>query len=174
MNKLSKWLPTRKGSNGESALQRSSGVHPMERMREEMNRMFDSFFRDPFAPLELDWPRSFQSLELSPRVDIEDRKKEIRVSVELPGLEPDDVEVDLADNTLTVKGEKKTEESEERDGYYLSERSYGAFQRVIPLPVEVEPDKVKARFKRGVLTVRLPKSERARENVRKIAVSGED
>jgi len=95
---------------------------------------------------------------MTPHVDISDKGKELKVSVELPGMDKDDVEVNLDDNALTIRGEKKSEETEEKEGYYMSERSYGAFQRIIPLPVEVDPEKVKAKFKKGVLNIVLPKS----------------
>ncbi|MBN2498155.1 MAG: Hsp20/alpha crystallin family protein [Deltaproteobacteria bacterium] len=170
MSKLSKWLPFKKRPAGETGVQRSWTDHPLERMRDEMNRVFDSFFRDPFSSFEMDWPRPFSTGSLAPNVDIEDKGKDLVVSVELPGMDSDDVEVQLADNALTIKGEKKSEQTEEHDGYYMSERSFGSFQRIVPLPVEVEPDKAEASFKKGVLTVRLPKSDRARETVRKIRI----
>ncbi len=175
MNKLTKWFPIKRRTNGESEMQRYWGdTHSLERMRDEMNRMFDNFFRDPFHAFDMDLPGSFMSGSLSPKVDLEDKGKELKVSVELPGMDSDDVDIELVDNALSIRGEKKIEDSEEHDGYYMSERVWGSFQRVIPLPVEVESDKVKAKFKKGVLTVRLPKSRKARENVRKIAVQSEE
>jgi HSP20 family protein len=173
MTKLRKLLPWKKNEN-EAAMQEYSGGHPLERMRDQMNRMFDEFFRDPFAGLDLDWPRPLSTGSISPQVDIEDKGKELKVSVELPGMDQEDVEVSLTDDALTIRGEKKTEETKEDDGYYLSERSYGSFHRVIPLPVEIESGKVKAKFKKGVLTIKLPKSENAKEKSRKITVQSEE
>lgn len=173
MTKLSKWLPRKKNGKG-SDLQKFPNDHPIERMRERMDRMFDDFFRDPFPGFDLDWPRPLSTGSISPSVDIEDKGKELKVSAELPGMDQNDVEVSLTDDALSIRGEKKAEETEEHDGYYVSERSYGSFSRVIPLPVEVESDKVKAKFKKGVLTVRLPKSEKAKANTRKITVHSED
>jgi HSP20 family protein len=175
MGKLSKWLPNKSRTGRETGISHYMGeTHPVLRMRDEMNKMFDSFFREPMIGFDLDWPRSSLSGGIAPNIDIEDKGQELKVSVELPGIDPDDVDVNLTDNSLTIKGEKKIEETEENEGYYMSERAYGAFQRSIPLPVEVESNRVKANFKKGVLTVLLPKSEKAREKIRKISVHSED
>ncbi len=84
------------------------------------------------------------------------------MKTELPGLEKKDVEVKLTDSRLTIKGEKKKEEEVKEEDYFYSERSYGAFARVLQLPCQVKGDKVKASFKNGVLEVKLPKSEEAK------------
>ena len=90
--------------------------------------------------------------------------------MELPGLDDDDVEVNLSDGVLTIRGEKKHETEENGRGYYMAERSWGAFHRMIPLPPGVDTDRTEARFKRGVLTVTLPKTEEARANMKRIDV----
>lgn len=99
----------------------------------------------------------------SPELDLVEAAQEIRVEIELPGVEEQDIEVSIAENVLTLKGEKRsTRESEEGD-YRHIERSFGSFERQVSLPSEVDADGAEATFKRGVLTVRLPKSSRAQE-----------
>ena len=106
----------------------------------------------------------------SPTVDLYEEKDDIVVKAELPGLEKDDIEVNLSDNRLTIRGEKKQEEEVKRENYYRSERSYGSFSRTLELPREVQTDKVKAAFKNGILEIRLPKTEEAKKKETKIKV----
>jgi len=96
--------------------------------------------------------------------------KAIEVSIELPGMEMKDIEVTVNDDMLTVKGEKKIERQEEKKGYYLSERSYGAIYRTIPLPPGVDGEKAQASFKNGVLTIKLPQTPEAQAKVKRIEV----
>jgi HSP20 family protein len=93
----------------------------------------------------------------NPHVDVTENDQEIKVVAELPGLTEKDVEVSLANDMLTISGEKKAEKEDKGENYYRLERSYGSFQRTIPLPTEVEADKVDATFKNGVLQITLPK-----------------
>jgi HSP20 family protein len=104
----------------------------------------------------------------APVVDLFEEKDNVVVKAELPGLEKGDVEVNLTDSRLTIKGEKKKEEKVKEEDYFYSERSYGAFTRVLQLPCSVKADKVKATFKKGVLEVTMPKSEEAKK--RSVAV----
>ena len=94
----------------------------------------------------------------------------IEVTVELPGMEQKDVEVSLAGDALTIKGEKKVERKEEKKGYYVSERSYGSVFRTIPLPPGLDADKVDASFRNGVLTVKIPHSPEAKARMKRIEV----
>ena len=126
----------------------------------EMNRLFDEFYRAfdlaPFGGLGEGWD------VYSPRVDVTETDKEIVVSAELPGLDSKDIDISLSQDVLTISGQKRQEKEEKGKNYYRAERSYGSFRRSIPLPSEVEADKVDAAFERGVLTVTLPKSAEAR------------
>ena len=141
------------------------GGDPMEGFQREMNRLFDDFFRPtPFGGTQ--WPFG----GAMPRVDVEETDGEYQVSAELPGIDEKDVNLTLADNVLTIHGEKKAEREEKDKNYYLSERSFGSFRRAIPLPTEVDEEKVEAFFKNGVLTVRLPKSPEAKAKARRIEV----
>jgi HSP20 family protein len=116
--------------------------------------------------------RSFgrRSVTFMPQVDVADADKEIKVSVELPGLDGKDVEVSLTKETLTIKGEKREEKEEKGKDYYRSERSFGSFTRTIPLPFEIDAEKAEASFKKGVLTVSLPKTKRVISETKKVAI----
>ncbi len=109
--------------------------------------------------------------EFAPRVDISETDEGFRVTAELPGLEEKDFEVSLEGDVLTIKGEKKLAHEEKREGYTHVETSSGSFQRAFRLPVEVDPDAVKAEFKNGVLTVTLPKPEEAVEHPHTIPIT---
>jgi HSP20 family protein len=117
--------------------------------------MFENFFSD-FSPL------SFTGMEerlgrFSPRVDVAETDKEIKVTAELPGMDEKDIEVKLEEGYLLLSGEKKEEKQEEAEGYYHQEMSYGSFQRRIPIDAKIEVDKVKAKFNNGILKVTMPK-----------------
>jgi len=97
-----------------------------------------------------------------PAVDVRETENEIVLELEAPGLKEEDLDISISDGSLCIKGEKKREEEKEEGSYHVVERSYGAFQRSIPLPSNVDEDKAKADFKSGVLKVRLPKNEEAK------------
>jgi HSP20 family protein len=104
-----------------------------------------------------------------PTIDVAEREKDVRVTAELPGLEEDDVELHVEDNVLTLSGEKRSEIDDNERQY--SERYYGRFERRIALPAEVDEDRASATFRNGVLTVTLPKTERARQSTKRIPIS---
>jgi len=106
----------------------------------------------------------------TPAVDVSETDKALEVSAELPGLSEDDVDIQITGDTLTIRGEKTDAHKEERKGTYVSERMYGSFYRAVPLPPGVEIDKAEANFANGVLTVTLPKSEEAQQQVKRIEV----
>ncbi|MEI8701931.1 Hsp20/alpha crystallin family protein [Mesorhizobium sp. ISC15] len=135
----------------------------------EMNRMID----DAFRGFETRMPSfsGFSSARANwPSVEISDGEKEVRVTAEIPGMDEKDIEVLLDDGVLTLRGEKRSE-TEDKDRHF-SERFYGRFERRIPLGYEVEEDKVNAAFHNGVLSVTLPKTQRAQTKARRIAISG--
>src|SRR5215470_7537669 len=136
----------------------------------DLDRMFEDFLGRrlrPFGP-ERWWPAGMEIT--TPAVDLYEEKDDIVVKAELPGMEKDNIEVNLAEKRLTIKGEKKKEEEVKKEGYYRSERSYGSFVRSLELPSEVQTDKVKAAFKNGVLEIRLPKTEEAKKKETKVKV----
>lgn len=147
------------------------GEHPFYYLQQEMNRLFDDFFSSTdIAPFGEGGKHLGSFI---PSVDVKEDNKEITVKAELPGMDEKDIEVLLMENTLTLKGEKKEEKEEKKKDYYHIERSYGSFNRVIPLPAGIDMQKVNAGFKNGVLTVRLPKTEEAAAKGKKIPVKVE-
>lgn len=140
---------------------------PLGWLRTEIDRLFDDFGRPArsifnfgaggFAPL--------------PALEMAEKDKEYRLTAELPGLKEADVEITIADGMLTLSGEKRDEEERKDDGYLLTERRYGAFERRIALPADINADAVSAKFSEGVLTITLPKDAKATERARKIAIT---
>lgn len=129
------------------------------------DRMFEDFWRRPFPSAwrpERWWPTAGISMRM-PAVDMFEEKDDIILKAELPGMEKNDLEVQISGSTVTLKGEKKKREEVKEENYYYSERSHGSFVRNIELPCEVKSDQVKAAFKDGVLEVRLPKTEEAKK-----------
>jgi len=143
---------------------------PFTSFRREMDRLFEDFF----APAEA---RSFAApgagqRSVSPSIDIHESEQAYTISAELPGIDPKDVELDLHDNTLTLRGEKRSERTEDDRGRHYTERSYGRFERTIPLPAEVDAERVEASYESGVLKVTLPKNMQARDKSRRIEIRG--
>jgi HSP20 family protein len=143
---------------------------PFLSLHREVNRLFDDVFRGFDSRLPALGRFSSFGGGGWPNVEVSDDEKEILVTAEVPGLEEKDIEVLLEDGVLTLKGEKRSE-TEDKDRQF-SERFYGRFERRIPLGYEVEDDKVSADFKNGVLTVALPKTERAQAKAKRIAING--
>ncbi len=139
---------------------------PFLDFEKRVNHMFSDFFGN-FGEIGFLKDRS---LSFSPTVDVSENAKEVVISAELPGLDEKDVDVSLSKNTLTIKGEKRSESEDKGKDYHRSERSYGFFQRTIALPCEVDESRVDARFNKGVLKIVLPKSERALQERKKIEV----
>ena len=140
---------------------------PFLKLHTEMNRLFDDVFRG-FGPLGRAGNPLMEGQFAWPRLEISETDKEVTVSTELPGLSEKDVQVEIANSVLLIRGEKKAERSD--NSKFVSERYYGSFARQIPLD-SVDEDKAKADFKNGVLTVTLPKSEQANQNVKRIAIN---
>ena len=132
----------------------------MGRLMERM--LSDPFFSRPFASFGGDVDRFFGDFApsaYSPNVDIVDEGTHLKVAAELPGLDKDDIELSVQNDTLVLRGHKKHEESKEEDGCYRTERYFGSFQRAIPLPMGVDLEQADAKFDKGVLTVRFPKTQ---------------
>jgi HSP20 family protein len=149
-------------------VQRGEEGTPFLTLHREMNRLFDDVFRGfDLAPFRFD--RVFDRAWSWPDIEVSENDKEVTITAELPGLEEKDVEVQLSNGVLAIKGEKRTE-TEDKDRL-LSERFYGRFERRIPVD-DIDEDKVDASFRNGVLTVTLPKSAEAQRKVKRIAVTG--
>ncbi|HVX36602.1 MAG TPA: Hsp20/alpha crystallin family protein, partial [Hyphomicrobium sp.] len=141
---------------------------PFLTLHREMNRLFDDVFRGlDLNPFRFD--RVFDRAWSWPSIEVSENDKEVRVTAELPGLEEKDVEVQLSNGVLAIKGEKRTE-TEDNDRLF-SERFYGRFERRIPVD-DIDEDKVNASFGNGVLVVTLPRSAEAQRNVKRIAING--
>ncbi len=148
-------------------VRRGGETDPFLMLHREMSRLFEDFSRGfGLAPFGQD--RLFGGTGGWRNIEVSDTDKEVKVTAELPGLEEKDIDVELANGILSIKGEKKTE-TEDKDRLF-SECYYGRFERRIPVD-EVEEDKVSASFKNGVLTVTLPKSAKAQENVKRITIN---
>jgi HSP20 family protein len=107
---------------------------------------------------------------VNPAIDVAENDEAVTLTAELPGLAEEDVDLSFRDGVITLKGEKKYEHDEEKDDMRVSERSYGSFQRSMPVPAGVDTEKIKARFDKGVLVVTMPKKPEAVKAARKIAV----
>jgi len=147
---------------------RGEELNPLLMMHREMNRLFDDVLRgfgparfagDGFSGGSMGWPN----------IEVSETDKDVKVVAELPGLEEKDVEIELANGLLSIKGEKKTE-IEDKDRLF-SERYYGRFERRIPVD-DVDEEKVSAAFKNGVLTLTMPKAPQAQSKVKRIAING--
>ena len=135
----------------------------MDRLRNEMERLYDRFFDlRPFRRLT-------EEGEWMPSVDVSETAKEIIVNAEIPGVEAKDIDVNLDGNILTIKGERKREQEEKEENFHRIERSYGSFYRSLQLPSEVDGEKIKASYRKGVLRITLPKIKK--EAGKKIEIS---
>jgi HSP20 family protein len=137
----------------------TSAFNPFMSLQREVDQLFDDFTRG--------WP-TVGANQLVPSTDVTENDKEIQITAELPGLEEKDVQINVADDVLTIKGEKKAEKEEKDKNYRLVERSYGAFSRSIELPAGIDSNSIKASIAKGVLTVVVPKPAPAQ--VKKIEV----
>ncbi len=129
----------------------------------QFNRLFNEFFRG-IAPAE-------QATDFTPRLNVSESDKELKVEAELPGIDEKDVKVELDEDTLVLSGEKKAEEEKKDGEWYRVERNYGSFHRVIPLPSEVDGEKAKASYKNGVLTITLPKLPEEKATKKTISIN---
>lgn len=144
-------IPWKRDEDNRLALRRDRRDTTLS-LRDQMDRLFDGFLGSSFDLVPFD-TRAF-----SPQMDVSENDKEIKVSIELPGLEEEDVQVSLTQHGLTINGEKKAEKEDKGQNYYRLERSYGSFSRNIPLPEGIDEDKIEAVFKKGVLHITLPKT----------------
>jgi HSP20 family protein len=131
------------------ALVRWDPTRDLDTLQTDVNRVFDAFFGDR--------PANGTARRWVPAIDLVESDDHFVLKVDLPGLEKDDVEIEVKDGLLTVSGERKAEHEERKDGYHRIERAYGAFSRSLTLPQGVEADQVQADFDKGVLEVRIPK-----------------
>jgi len=151
MFNLTPWR--KKEKNGEQALTRLEDEFPLNQLRREFDTIFDRFFRGWPTPLMADWPADrFWGL------DLDDTGNEVVVRAEAPGFEAGDFDIQVSGNLLTIRAQKKHETDQKQDGYQYEERQ---LQRSVTLPAGVDADKVDARYRNGILELRLPKPPQA-------------
>ena len=158
---MAHWLAERK-----DVPERRSSI---ERMRGELDRLFDNFF-DGFLS---DWGILPTTTTWSPRVEMVDKGDNIVVNAELPGVNPKDVDIKVTSDGVTIRGETKKEEETKEEDYYRCERFYGKFSRSLSLPVGIDTSKVKASYRDGILRLVLPKVEKEKEKSIKVEVEEE-
>ena len=123
-------------------------------LRGGMDDWFDSFFRG------LDRPHSFFEHKVWPAIDVAEKEDTVLIRAEVPGLKPEELDISVYGNTLTISGEKKEAKEDQGDGFYHVESSYGSFRREVALPTDVDESKIEAVCKDGVLSITLPKAEK--------------
>jgi len=181
-NRKQSSAPVQKRGESNSAITRGEGLATpftfMRRFSEEMDRLFEDFGlgRGLLAPnLErgLDQLESLRTGIWAPQVEVLERDNELIIRADLPGMTKDDIQVDVDDNSLVVRGERQSEREEDDEGYYRSERSYGSFYRRIPLPAGVDAESASAEFRNGVLEISMPAPKRTSERRRQLNINGE-
>ncbi|HLZ01154.1 MAG TPA: Hsp20/alpha crystallin family protein [Bradyrhizobium sp.] len=154
---------------------RSAEWHPFESLRNQVDRLFrdfeTGFLQTPFyRDIDNFWRRDF-GFAVTPAVDIVEKDNAYEVTAELPGLDAKNIELQLSDGVLTIKGEKSEEKEEKTKDRYVSERRYGSFRRSLQVPSSVDTDKVEASYKSGVLTIKLPKTPQAQKSQKTIPIT---
>jgi HSP20 family protein len=137
----------------------------MVSLRDAVNRLFEDSFIRPGA-----WPLLFDGGSFSVPADVIETKDDVVVKMSAPGVKPEDIDIEVVGDRLTIKGETKSEEQFEDGSYVRKERRFGSFQRSFSLPASVASDKAKAEFENGVLTLTLPKSENTKPKSIKVTV----
>ena len=164
-------LPLGKRENG-LPVRHQTTDHPIMELQRETNRLFDDFLRGSLSP----FPTAFTPLANPiagtgwPRVDIDDSPKEVRIKADLAGMDRDDVDVSVADGVLTIRGEKKHEDENVARHSYRRECFYGAFSRSMHIPADVDLDRIKAKMKKGVLQITMPKLGDRKTRGRRISI----
>jgi HSP20 family protein len=134
-----------------------TGFNPLMSLNRDINRLFDGLLQPSALPTMED-PAVATAL-ITPQMNVSETDSEIRVAAELPGVDLDDLEVDVMDDMLVIRGEKRLERSDEDENFHFVECAYGSFQRTVQLPFAADPDQVQANFENGVLSITVPKSD---------------
>ena len=141
-------------------------IEPLSRLRNEVDRLFDDF---PARWPRLDFGRFAAALP-APAIEMTETAKAYKLTVEVPGMDASDIDVNVEGGKLVISGEKKEEREEKEESYSYSERSYGAFERRIELPSGADAESIKAKVRKGVLNITLPKTQKAANNKRRIEI----
>ncbi len=157
-----------KVAHGKNVL--NSTDHPLSRLHHDLDTLFAQMFQG-FPPLSLgNGKREGWGGLLMPQVDIGESQKDYTITVEVPGVQENDIDLTVNEGTLTIRGEKRDEHEKKDQHYHRIERSYGSFQRMLSLPTDVDENTIQAKFKDGVLTITIQKDPQAKPPVRKIAI----
>ena len=170
-------IPVKIQEKAASVPSTSQAWGPFLSLRREMDRLFNDFgrgfgqfpTRSPVFDVEPFWGREI-TWEAAPAVDIAESEKAYELTAELPGMDEKNIEVKVANGSLIIKGEKQEEKEETKKDYYMRERNFGSFERRFEMPEGVDADKIEASFKKGVLTLTLPKKLEAQKPAKKIEV----
>lgn len=185
MSNLSKWNPFKFNRNRNDQNERESSAiapgdtyDPFARMERQMSQLMRSFFDDdPFGSALRTTTGSnsffgdFAPKTFVPTIDVTNEANYLVVSAEIPGLQKNDVELTVDDNTMTIRGTKRHDREGDEEGVYRTERYFGSFQRTIPLPGDVDTNGAEAQFDSGVLTVKFPRKELESTGPRRIELS---
>ena len=166
-------IPWRKKKNTKE-LSRSK-ADSLDILHRRVNNIFDNFFEEfeDIFPTDMLVSRGEDFVDEVPNFEVSETDDEFRIRAELPDMDEKDIEVNIQNDILTIRGEKKREHEDKHRNYHFSELSYGSFSRSVQLPGGVVVDKAKAKFKRGVLTLTLPKTEQAKAERKHIAIEAE-
>ena len=184
---MKKWIPWNwfkkedEAAGGSVPVRRDAGLESgygaagsLARFHQDVDRIFGQAFRGfgltPWQIGRASWPFSEDDL-LKPTLDLAATDKAYAVDVEIPGVKASDIDVEIVNDTLTIRGEKRRESKHSEKNFYRMERTYGSFQRVLSLPEDVDQDGVTATMKKGVLTITMPRTPVPRADVKKIGVS---
>ncbi|MCI5142415.1 MAG: Hsp20/alpha crystallin family protein [Candidatus Electrothrix sp. ATG1] len=148
---------------------------PLRDFHREIDRLFDRTFRDfDFSSFKLDRPLLFTADRMfRPVTDLSSSDKEYTVTVEIPGAEKEDIKIEVSNNVMTIRGEKKQKKEEENKNHHQQERFYGSFQRVLSLPKDADQNNIKANFRQGVLTVTMPRKAMPKPDIQEIPISSD-
>lgn len=156
-------IPWKRSRETAPVLRRETG-DPFTLMHRQIDRLFDDFFRGDWGDLPESWNR------LMPSVEVSETGQALTVSAELPGMDEKDIDVRIDRNLLTLRGEKREETSDKEAKGHWTERRYGRFERMIPLPDGLKPDEAKATFRKGVLRIEIPRTAEAAASARRIDI----
>lgn len=129
----------------------------MLELKDEMDRLFERFFHEPWG-LGLGGRLGELGVGIEPALDVSETEAHVVVRAEIPGVDPEKIDVSVTEESITISGEKEETEEREDESFYRSERRFGSFRRTIPLPASVDPDQVDAKFRNGVLRIEMAKA----------------
>lgn len=162
--KIKDLVPWTRSENPRQPVSNAEQEEAHHSLKRDINALVDKFV-EKIGNLDLPWQDNEAKLDVVQAGDA------VEISIELPGMDLADIDLSISGDMLVVKGEKKIERQEEKQGYFLSERAYGQIYRAIPLPPGLDTDAAKADLKNGVLTISIPQSAEARSSMKKISVN---